>query len=567
MSLRQSSAFRPTKPDVAVFVSGVTSMGLEILAGRIIEPQFGSSIYTWGSIITVFLAALSLGYWQGGRQAKTASNRRMIWLLLGTAGYVAIIIYASDQLLLSASAMPLPARFASLPAVLILFGPPTYLLGFISPYSAELSQKEGTGEASGHVYALGTIGSIVGAGATTYVLIPALRIDVIGLLFGFILVGTAIALMLPAFPPRPALASVGVALLLVVAAGIGPVAFDHRGDVVYQTQTPYQELEVIDDGDVRTMYLDGARHSAMDLDEPERHVFEYTRYFHLPMLMVDDHEEVEDVLFIGGGGYTGPKDFERKYDVDVDVVEIDPEVTQAAKEHFRLEESENLSAHTEDGRIFLQDTDKTYDVIVLDAYQKDQVPIHLTQVEFMDLAENHLAEDGVFLANVISAPSGSGSDFYRAQYKTIDQAFASTYSFRTSNWDSVQNIEVVATKGETDFTEADLAERNEERDLGIDLSAEVEAYMDEPNTDGMPVLTEEHAPVDDLQSSTVGQEYVIERTNDESDSEPASAVATGSQSPALARPAPPAALDGPGEPGGPAADGGPGLISPPTASA
>ncbi|QLG48515.1 spermidine synthase [Natrinema halophilum] len=547
MSLGQPSKYRPTKPEVAVFVSGVTSMGLEILAGRIIAPQFGSSIYTWGSIITVFLAALSLGYWQGGRQAETASNRRMTWILLGTAAYVGIVVYGSDQLLLSASMMPLPTRYASLPAVLILFGPPTYLLGFISPYSAELSQKTGIGEASGHVYALGTIGSIVGAGVTTYLLIPTLGIDMIGLLFGLVLVATAFALTLPTLSPRPAVASVVIALLLVVAAGVGPVTFDHRGDVVYQTQTAYQELEVIDNGDVRTLYLDGARHSAMDLDDPDRHVFEYTRYFHIPMLMVDDPEEVENVLFIGGGGYTGPKDFERKYNASVDVVELDPAVTRAAKEYFRLEESKNLTTQTEDGRVFLQNTDEKYDLIVLDAYQKDQVPIHLTQLGFMELAENHLTQDGVFLANVIAAPSGTGSEFYRAQYKTIDEAFGSTYSFRTSNWDSVQNIEVVATKDETNFTEAELAERNERRDLGIDLNDEVDAYMDEPATDDVPVLTEDHAPVDSLQASTVGQKYVIEQTEGEQKAEPASSVAASPYPATLARTAP--TFEIPGSPG------------------
>ncbi|ELY82380.1 spermidine synthase [Natrinema gari] len=538
MSVGQSVAYRPTKPDIAVFVSGVTSMGLEILAGRIIAPQFGSSIYTWGSIITVFLTALSLGYWQGGKRAGAASNRRMCWLMLGTAGYVAIVVYGSDQLLLSASALPLPARYASLPAVLILFGPPTYLLGFISPYAAELSAKEGTGEASGHVYALGTIGSIVGAGATTYFLIPALGIDAIGLLFGFVLVGTALALTLPALAPTPAAASVAIALLLVVAGGIGPVAFDHRGDVVYQTQTAYQELEVIDNGDERTLYLDGARHSAMDLDDPDRHVFEYTRYFHIPMLMVDDPDDVENVLFIGGGGYTGPKDYERTYDVDVDVAELDPEVSQAAKDYFRLEEGENMTVHTKDGRQFLRETDKKYDVIVLDAYQKDQVPVHLTQLGFMELAEERLTDDGVFLANIISAPSGVGSDFYRAQYKTIDAAFASTYSYRTSDWGSVQNIEVVATKADTDFTEADLAERNERRDLGLDLRTEIDASLDPPKTDDVPVLTEDHAPVENLQASTVGQEYVIERTGkEETKPAPASSVVAPEHSD-RARPAP-----------------------------
>ena len=172
--------FRMSGPEVAVFVSGVSSMGLEILAGRVVAPQFGSSIYTWGSIIAVFLAALSLGYHLGGKRAGTrATTDRLVRLLVGTAGYVALLIFFGDQLLLSTTALPLPSRFASLPAVILMFGPPTYLLGFISPYAAQLSRKEGIGEASGHVYALGTIGSIVGAFGTTFFLIPYLSVTYI----------------------------------------------------------------------------------------------------------------------------------------------------------------------------------------------------------------------------------------------------------------------------------------------------------------------------------------------------------------------------------------------------
>jgi hypothetical protein len=159
------SVRRVTRPELAVFVSGVASMGLEILAGRMVAPQFGSSIYTWGSIIGVFLAALSLGYHYGGkRAADRATNRRLAKLLLLTAAYVALLIFAGDLLLSSAAAVPLPSRFASIPAVVLLFGPPTYLLGFVSPYGAQLADTDAVGQASGHVYAVGTIGSIVGAG-------------------------------------------------------------------------------------------------------------------------------------------------------------------------------------------------------------------------------------------------------------------------------------------------------------------------------------------------------------------------------------------------------------------
>ncbi len=500
---------RVTKAEVAVFVSGVASMGLEILAGRIVAPQFGSSIYTWGGIITVFLAALSLGYWRGGRRASThADHRRLIWLLLFTAVYVAILIYARDLLLIATAQIPLPSRYASLPAIVVLFGPPTYLLGFISPYAAELSHKEGVGEASGHVYALGTIGSILGAGATTFVLIPSMSIESIGLFFGLLLVGTALVLSAPAFPRRPVVATVVVTVLLVVAASGGAVGLDPRGEVVYSTQTAYQQLEVVDDGDVRTMYLDGAHHSARDLEDPERHVFAYTRYFHLPMLMV---EEPERALFVGGGGFTGPQDFERTYDdVTVDVVEIDPEVTAAAEEYFGLERSAELRVHTDDGRTFLAESDREYDVIVLDAYKRDQVPFELTTVEFMTLVSERLSDDGVLVANVISAPEGPASEFYRAQYRTMEEAFPHVYAYRTSESGSVQNIQLVATNDPDGVSTTELHERNGAREDVPELGEEIDDRIEEVRTDDVPTLYDDRAPVDSLLDPMVGQRYVIE---------------------------------------------------------
>lgn len=515
------TSYRPTKPEIAVFVSGVTSMGLEILAVRVVAPQFGSHIYTVGGILTVFLAALSLGYWQGGKRAGLATNREMSWIMLATAVYVAVVVYSSDLLLAYTSTLALPPRYASLPAVIVLFGPPTYLLGFISPYAAELSQKQGIGEASGHVYALGTIGSILGSAATTFVLIPVLSIGEIGLLFGLTLVATALALTLPSPSRNPTVASVVVVLLLVGAAGGGPVAFDYRGDVVHESQTPHQQLEVVDDGDTRTMYLDGARHSAMDLEDPDRHVFAYTRYFHLPMLMTDEPDDVDRVLFIGGGGYTGPQDFEERYDVTVDVVEIDPEVTEAAEDYFGFDRSdEDVNVYAQDGRQFLEETDETYDLIVLDAYKQDQVPFHLTTEEFMQLVADRLSDDGVLFANVISSPDGPASEFYRAEHKTIEQAFPEVYSFRTSEQSSVQNIGLVATKDDEQLTQADLEERNDERALGVDLSDEIDNQMADPETDDVPVLRDDRAPVDSLLDPMMGQRYVIEETGE---SEPATA--------------------------------------------
>jgi spermidine synthase len=502
---------RPSRPEVAVFVSGVTSMGLEILAGRMVAPQFGSSIYTWGSIIGMFLAALSYGYYRGGKfAANRASNGHMARLFLLTAAYVAVLVFAGDLLIRSTTAFPLPSRYASLPAIVLLFGPPTYLLGFISPYAAELSRKEGIGEASGHVYALGTVGSIVGAFATTFLLIPSLDVATIGLVFGLLSVGTAVVLVRPWVDGDQALASVGVAVLLVAAATSGAVGIAPEGQVVHQTQTAYQELEVVDRGDTRTLYLDGQPHSAMDKSDPHRHVFGYTRYFHVPLLLTDD---VDRVLFIGGGGFTGPKRFAADYDVTVDVAEEDPEVVDAAKAYFGLEEFEDLNVHTAGGREFLRETDREYDFIVLDAYRKDKVPFQLTTVEFMRLAHDRLSEDGILYANLISAPSGPASEFYRAEYKTMDRVFPQVYSFPTSETVAVQNIELIATRNDTRITQAELREREDSRDVGIDLSEEVRNYQQPPKTADVPVLRDDRAPVDSLLDPMVGQRYVVDRAD------------------------------------------------------
>ncbi|WP_136590403.1 spermidine synthase [Salinigranum halophilum] len=505
-----SERVRLSRPELAVLVSGIASMGLEILAGRMLAPQFGSSIYTWGGIIGVFLAALSYGYHRGGQRAKTeASNDKMARLFLLTAVYVAVLVFAGDILLRMTSGFPLPSRFASLPAITLLFGPPTYFLGFISPYAAQLSEKEGLGEASGHVYALGTVGSIVGAFATTYLLIPSLSIERIGLVFGLLSVGTALVLFRPRLDRERVFSVVAVTAMLVAAVGSGAVGVAVEGRVVYQTQTPYQELEVIDVDDRRTLYLDGRPHSAMDLDDPSRHVFDYTSYFHLPLLFADDEAEIDRVLFIGGGGFTGPKRFAEEYNVTVDVAEIDPVVIDVAKRYFGVSESPQLRIHNVGGRQYLRETDHTYDLIVLDAYRKDKVPFELTTVEFMRLARDRLSEDGMLFANVISAPSGPASKFYRAQYKTMAQVYPQVYSFPTVDGVNVQNIELVATKNATVVTEAQLRTRNTQRAIGVDLSRELRTYRRTEETGDVPVLRDDKAPVDDLLDPMVGQRYVV----------------------------------------------------------
>ncbi|WP_250137798.1 spermidine synthase [Halorientalis salina] len=504
---------RITRTGIAVFVAGVASMGLEILAGRLLAPSFGSGIYVWGSIIGVFLAALSLGYWIGGiRAAVGASRSAMAALLLGAAMGVAVLIVLGEPFLDAMAGLPVPQRYAPVIPITVLFGPPTVLIGFISPYAAELDRAESTGTASGRVYALGTVGSIVGAFGTTFVLVPSVDVITSELVFGLMLVGAAVA-VIPRSDRKNWAGAVLVLALLAGAFTAASVGFSGSESTVYETQTAYQDLRVADENGIRTLYLDGSPHGALDKDRPDRYVFEYSRNFHLPLLLRDD-PDIDRVLFIGGGAFSGPTRFADEYNATVDAVEIDPEVVRVSKEYFGVEERDRLRIHTKDGRVYLDQTNRTYDLIVVDAYRSDQAPHHLTTVEFMRLARSHLTDDGVVMANVISARSGVGSAFYRAEYRTMSQVFPTVYSFPTRETNSLQNIAVIATKNTTRVTRSELERRERVRDIGIGLADPVSHYRSNVSVGDAPILRDDYAPVDRLLQSQAGKRYVVERSND-----------------------------------------------------
>lgn len=486
-----------------MFASGLSVMGVEILAGRILAPEFGSTIYTWGSIIGVFMAALSVGYYVGGKaaaeRASLTSLQRSCFL---AALYLACLVFFAEQLL-SLSTVPfMNVRYAPLLPVTLLFGPPVFVLGFISPYAAEIKEQRSTGEASGTVFAIGTVGSIGGAFLTTFFLVPVMSVDTIKLLYVGVLLVAGV-LVRPRFSTQ---AVVSVVLVLGVVAVSFIIPDTAMQDVVYQTQTPYQELSVQDQDGVRTMYLDGHPQSAMFINGSDGDVFTYTKYFDLPFLFSDN---IERVLFIGGGGFTGPKRFARSYDLDVDVVEIDPVVVDVAREYFGVDDAFDI--FVEDGRAYLRESNVTYDVIVVDAYRKASVPFHVTTEEFLQLASSRLDEDGIVYANLISTRSGAGARFYHAQYKTMQRVFPNVYSFPTLNTSRIQNVELVATKEQSRFTRSELRRRAARYDRR-NLTSAVDLYVSSVLTGDAPVLTDEHAPVEVLLEPLLGRSYAIGET-------------------------------------------------------
>jgi hypothetical protein len=165
--------------------SGFFVMGIELLGGRILAPYFGSSIYVWGALITVFMLALAVGYLCGGRASMHApSLKRLAVILLGAASMLLPVLLFADPLLDHLSATVTDPRFGSLSAAGLLFFVPTMISGMVSPYAIRLlvADRDSAGHHAGKLYFVSTFGSAAGTILTSFYLVLYLEVNQILLL-------------------------------------------------------------------------------------------------------------------------------------------------------------------------------------------------------------------------------------------------------------------------------------------------------------------------------------------------------------------------------------------------
>jgi spermidine synthase len=485
-------------------------MALELLGSRLLAPVFGNSIFVWGSLIGVVLSALSAGYYFGGALADRQPNLRTLSIVVFAAGLLTVALPTfAPPLFDVVIRLNIGERYSPLLATTLLLAPPSILLGMVSPYSIRLVARsvEKVGGASGNLYALSTFGSIVGTFVTVFVLIPEIGVNKIILAIG-------VTLLVVAFLGVDFRMKVFILLILVILPFAAPYMVSQRltvaaytlalGDTLLEIDTPYHHLQVADSYDVqhqstiRTLILDDNLHSAMDLNDPDRNVFPYTEYFHLGFLL---NPNVTRVLFIGGGGFTGPKSFLRDYPtVQVDVVEIDPEVIVVAEQYFKVNASNpRLHIYNDDGRIFLRRTSQTYDLIVLDAYSRSYVPFHLMTGEFFKEITTHLRLNGAIISNLISRISSDQNQLLAAEVNTIHTSFPNVYTFAVAgtSYPDLQNVIILATLQPEHLIPADFENLASNGASIPHLRKDVRNYFT-ISTGNSPILTDNYAPVETL---------------------------------------------------------------------
>jgi spermidine synthase len=251
----------------------------------------------------------------------------------------------------------------------------------------------------------------------------------------------------------------------------------------------------------------------MDKNNPNDLLITYTKYFHLGNLF---NPQLEKILFVGGGGFSGPKNFLENYpDSLIDVVEIDSKVIDVAKTYFSLRDNSRLHIFNEDARTFLVNSDEKYDLIILDAYATDYVPFHLLTQEYFQILKEHLEPNGVVISNLLGTIEGDTSDLPRAVFKTMKSSFPTVYVFTTagSNIGLVQNLIFVATQNSEQLDREDLEEisyQNNVYNLLEDINYLKNYHVSGMRTDGIPILTDEFSPVEIMINPITSQPYFSE---------------------------------------------------------
>jgi spermidine synthase len=470
-------------------------MILELVGSRVLAPYIGTSTIVWTSLIGIILGALSLGYYVGGKIADIqAEAKKLAYVILTAAFFVLAIALINNQVLSAILSVWHNIYFAAVAATVILFAIPSFLLGIVSPYAVKLKMKDlqYSGRTVGDLYAVSTIGSIVGTFSAGFLLIPFL--GTVNILYFIVAVLIFTSLLI--FPekvigPR----SVAIIILIGLIIFLLSRSVHAEGNLITDVDSQYNRIKIFSSVDAETkrpilmLATDpNGIQSEMFTDNKDELVARYSKYYHLADVV---NPSISSALIFGGAAYSFPKDFLKQHaSAKIDVVEIDPKMTELAKKYFGLKDDPRLKTYNEDARVFLNNNQKKYDAVYVDAFTSHlSIPYQLTTREAVQEISNSLNDKGVVVVNVISALQGDKSKFLRAELATYKSVFPQVYLFRVYNTDAYQdqNVIMLAVKGSMP---AKLQSSNGE------LTSMLQMIYQQSIANDLPILTDDFAPVD-----------------------------------------------------------------------
>lgn len=469
-------------------------MVFEILGSRVLGPYVGTSTYVWTSLIGVILGSMSLGYALGGQLADELPNKKALgYIIMASSAAVLWTALCKDVVPAFITRFGDSEEIKSIIMSVVLFTPASVLLGMVTPFAVKLRLVDvaNAGRVTGNLYAVSTVGSIVGTFAAGFFLLPSVGTKSSLLGIAALLLFCSLVTIWNNIGKKTI---VTVAIIVLCAQGIRSIDWSPKRNLVADVDTEYNRIWVYSETDAATkkpvtsLSTDpyGTQSSAFT-DESIDLVANYANYYDLFTYFSPN---AASVLMIGGCAYTYPRYFlDRHPNLSLDVVEIDPGMTDIARRYFGLQDNSNLKIIHQDGRVFLNTTSKRYDAIFGDAFTSfSSLPFQLTTKEAIQKQYEALNDGGVVIVNLISAVTGQSSLFAQAEYATYQSVFPQVYLFPLEADPSVrQNVMLIAYKSSAapslESSDPAIASLLSHR-----LTSEIAADV--------PILTDDFAPVE-----------------------------------------------------------------------
>lgn len=467
------------------------SLVVEIVAGRMLAPYVGMSLYTWTSVIAVVLAGFSVGHWIGGRLAESPRGLALTgWGLVAAA-----LTTALAGLALRASAPWLTQIGSPVGAITALtlaaFFLPSLFAGIPAPVLTQVSlaAPQGQGRALGAMFAAGAVGAIAGTLMAGFVFISWLGSAwTLATVTAVYLCAAALCLWLARrLRPAPVLA------LAVVAAGASLLAAQPGPCTVESRYFCLQSVDVSADParPARAMVIDHLVHGISARDAPE--------------IMFTDHAAMLDALarlrapgptfssfHIGGGNYALPRAMAARGTGAVTVAEIDTAVTALATRAFWFDPT-TATIRNQDARRALLLSPLRYDIVIGDAFTDTAVPQHLVTSEFFALVAERMTPGGSYLMTVVDYADRMQA--VSSLVATLRLHFPVVEVWTEAGRPAPGERVVLVIAAGSQATEADSF--SVPAPGRTTFAALAEGFVDRLAADGM-VLTDDYAPIDRL---------------------------------------------------------------------
>jgi spermidine synthase len=398
-----------------VFFSGMTSLAAEFGASRLLGNVFGTSNLVWAAIIGLILIYLTAGYFIGGRWADRSPYPKTMYSVLAWGAFsLGVIPFIANPVLRAAAGafegLDVGVLLGSFVAVIVLFSIPVTLLGTISPFAIRLSVKdtETAGNVAGSVYAISTLGSFIGTFLPVLVLIPLIGTTRTFLVFSLSLLFVALAGLGLSSGRRALFAHLWMPLVLAIIAALwAGQAVKNSAGQVFETESAYNYIQVVQKGDFRYLRLNDGE-GVHSVYHPTQLYYggPWEQFLVGPFFNRAPYapQDVKRIAIVGLAAGTTARQATAVFGaIPIDGFEIDPEIIAVGRKYFGMT-MPNLNAITEDGRWGLEQSPYQYDLVAVDAYRPPYIPPHMTTQQFFQIAYDHLTPEGALAINVGRAP-------------------------------------------------------------------------------------------------------------------------------------------------------------------